>query len=641
MLIGYMVPFGSNPMAELETRIRFRYCVEKLGHELIEIDMNGCDIATGLHAENLNIDFIFSHDTAVCAENPLPDFFSLFAHWSPNGFLVPEDFSRYFVWMSKYDVVVGGYESNKIRADVGNHPDVYSNYYNITSSISCDFALKPVKSNDLKLFYVGINLEKIQRGNTRYIKLLKYLDENDRILIYGPNRTLNVENLWEGFKNYKGEIPFDGYSIIKKINEAGIALALNSPVHSANGTVSNRIYEAAAAGAVIISDENEYVRKYFGDSVFYIDITKDEDEQIEDIKTILNYIKSHPQKAYNMAKTAQGIFLRDLSMDRQIEGLFQFVQDEKTRYINSCCDVVDIICFVSEYVEYRKILDELSHQFYQFYNMIVVTTKSCIETIKNDSTSKDNRLRLIENTFSTYGEALCEIEKFLVGSYFMFVDKNTSLQHNHILKLVRALNKCDKYFAYTGTYLKYLGDKGETIKYVPLSTVPLTKEEICAFLRLSCTDINILYNIEERFSFSCCMFKRSIMELTNKSEMSQIKKAIHFYLACASIIKKNMQGHFVYSISCGYKLDGEKNVQDIFMEDRKFNYLYHKTENTYFKDLYLVYFKYDYDVNPVPWGINYSQLYGQKISRKRLVIRSIKKYVPKPIKEFVKKIIFA
>lgn len=639
MVIGYMAPFGKEPMAELETRIRFKYCVEKLGHKFVEIDMDGFDTKSGIHAENLGIDFIFSHDTAICVENPLPDYFSLFAHWSPNGFLTPEDFSRYFVWMSKYDEVIGAYESEKIKLDVSNHPDVYAQYYNITSSISKDFILPPRRDSKLKLFYVGINLEKIQKGNTRYIKLLKYLDKTDRISIYGPNKTLEASNLWEGFSNYKGEIPFDGHSIIKRINEAGIALALNSPVHSVDGTVSNRIYEAAAAGAVIISDENKYVRHYFGDSVFYIDITKDEDTQIKEIRKILEFIESHPDRAFQMANRAQSIFVKHLSLDKQVEGLFHFVKEEKTRYKDYSGEQVDVICFAKEYKDCCSILEELNKQVYQCFNIIMITSGESIKSFSKEGLPSRS-FTLIENTFDTYGEAFQEARKYLTCSYFMFVDKYTSLQHNHIFKLVRALNGSDKLFAYTGTYIKYLNSVGDTLNYIPLSSSPLTTEELCAFSRMSSTDINILYNIEERFSLSCCMFKRDILEVVDSNELVQIKKAIHFYLACASIIKKKLQGHFVYSISCGYKLDKDKIVQDIFREDRRLNYQYRKTENTYFKDLYLVFFKYDFDVKPVSWGFDYS-LGGPPYSKKRRFVRWLKRFVPRPVKEFIKKIIFA
>lgn len=636
MRIGYMVPFGTEPMAELETRIRFKYCVEKLGHEFIEINMEGYDIATGIHADNLDIDFIFSHDTAVCAENPLPNFFTVFAHWSPNGFLTPGDFLRYFVWMSKYDVVIGGYESDKIAADVVNHPDVYANYYNITSSISRDFVIKPTK-NKRRLFYVGINLEKIQKGSTRYIKLLKYLDDKDKIVIYGPNKTLNTNNLWEGFKNYEGEIPFDGKTIIKRISEAGIALALNSPVHSAYGTVSNRIYEAAAAGAVIISDDNEYVRRHFGDSVFYIDINTDEEEQIESIKSILEYIEVHPDEVQEMAETSQRIFLRNLALDKQVEGLFDFVQIEKKRYIDSCKSVVDVICFVDGYDEYRSIMRELAEQYYKYYHVMVLAPSADYEKI---SSQLPEGVVIVENKYSTYGEALGAIRQQLKGDYFMFVDKKTSMQHNHILKLVRALSKSEKYFAYTGTFIKFYRTDNSVVRYVPLSSVPLTKEELCSFLRLSSTDINILYNIEERFSLSCCMFKKSVFDLVDMGELSQISKAVHFYLACASIIKRGLLGHFVYSISCGYRLDFKQSIQDLFREERRYNYLYNKTNGTYFKELALVYFKYDYDVKPVPWSIDYQNNSGD-ISWKRKIVRTIKKLIPKRIKEFIKKIIYA
>lgn len=638
MKIGYMVPFGSNPMAELETRIRFKYCVEKLGHDFIELNMDGFDIDSGIHAEDLMIDFIFSHDTAVCAEKPLPDIFSVFAHWSPNGFLVSADFMRYFVWMSKYDMVIGGYESPNVFRDVSNHPDAFTDFYNITSSISKDFVLPPRRKKNLKLFYVGINLEKIQRGGTRYIKLLKYLDDLDCISIYGPNETLGATNLWQGFKNYNGEIPFDGHSIIKRINEAGIALALNSPVHSYVGTVSNRIYEAAAAGAVIISDNNEYVKRYFGDSVFYIDIEKSEDEQIKDIKKILKFIGENPEKAYEMAVAAQKIFINQLSLDQQVNDLFPFLSDRKRSFQNLSRSTIDVICFVDKYSEYQSVMKEIKKQYHKNLRIFICSNLDCIKKIKK--AAHHENITTIVRMNEAYGEIFWRLREQLTSDYFIFVDQSTSMHMDHISKLSAALEKSNSLYAYTGIYLKHISQKGTVLGYEPYSIDPLTNDEMCSFLRISSTDENIMFNIEERFSISCCMFKREIMDIVEENEIVQIGRAVHFYLACASIIKKKLDGHFVYAISCGYKLAEEMTIQDIFKKDRNLNYLYHKTEKTYFKDLFLVFFKYDYAVNPIPWGFPVAEAPSHSDSIGRKLIRKIKKIIPKRLKEFIKKIIF-
>ena len=107
--IGYLCPFGNRPMAETETRIRFQYVVEKLGHQFIPLDINNKTFDSKILADNLDLDYIYSHDTGTMSEYPIPDHFSFFMHWSPSGYLVPSGLKDYFRNMYKYDDVIGGY----------------------------------------------------------------------------------------------------------------------------------------------------------------------------------------------------------------------------------------------------------------------------------------------------------------------------------------------------------------------------------------------------------------------------------------------------------------------------------------------------------------------------------------------------
>lgn len=598
MKIGYFAPFGNNPMAELETRIRFRYCTEKLGFDFYELDTEGFDIETGKHAESLDIDFIFSHDTGVDWWKPLPDIYSCFAHWSPNGFIIREGFESYFAWMSKYDVVTGGYESKKIQQAIENHPDVYFDPLKITSSISKDFIKAVEKKDTYKLFYVGINLEKIQKAKTRYLDMIKYLDDIDLIDIYGPNECLGVKNIWEGFKNYKGEIPFDGYSIIDKISESGISLALNSPIHNYNDTVSNRIYEAAAAGAVIISDDNKYVRQYFGDSIFYIDVNLSEKEQITEICNIVSFIKKNPDRAYDMAKNAQEIFLHKLSLDQQVLDWFIFMEKNRSRTLEEK-KLVDVICFLESIDDFVEINRELEKQYYKKLRIIVCLDQKEFE--RRDELVSTLDFIVIEKKCDKYGEIMKKVIPVMKGDFFIFMNRYVALHKNHVNKLVSSLEKRNNDFVYSGTYIKYIKENGDVKKYETCSCLPLSVDEFCAFRNMSAISENQLFDIEERFSLSCCMFKKEILSNVVLHELVQINKAVHFYLACSSIIKNNKTGHFIHAISSGYKIPDQKTVPShVFKNERNYYEKYHRTEQTFFKDLFLVFFKYDFNVRPLP-----------------------------------------
>jgi hypothetical protein len=185
-----------------------------------------------------------------------------------------------------------------------------------------------------KLFYAGINFERAI-GSMRYGKLLKTLDEASLLDIYGPKKVYNRSNLWAGFRNYHGEIPFDGRSILKRIHEAGVCLALNSPMHNDAEVVTSRIYEGAAAGAVIISDDNTFVRTHFGNSVFYVQPNIDEVKASENILEILDWINQHPDEAYEMACRAQKVFLEELTLDTMVENLLTIFQESESKHKNN------------------------------------------------------------------------------------------------------------------------------------------------------------------------------------------------------------------------------------------------------------------------------------------------------------------
>ncbi len=74
---------------------------------------------------------------------------------------------------------------------------------------------------DRKLFYVGMNWEKSSKQPGRHDGLLGLLDQGGDLRIYGPKVFGGVE-IWKDFQSYAGSIPFDGVSVVRLINQAGI-----------------------------------------------------------------------------------------------------------------------------------------------------------------------------------------------------------------------------------------------------------------------------------------------------------------------------------------------------------------------------------------------------------------------------------
>ncbi len=123
-----------------------------------------------------------------------------------------------------------------------------------------------------------------------------------------------------------GPIPFDGSSVIDVLQQYGIVLILHSDIHNAEGIPSSRIFEAAAASTVIISDKNPFVEKHFKDSVFYIDTSLSMEEICCQILEHLENIYTNPKKAQMMAKIAHQIFSNNFEMSNQLLALYSLNQ---------------------------------------------------------------------------------------------------------------------------------------------------------------------------------------------------------------------------------------------------------------------------------------------------------------------------
>ena len=154
-----------------------------------------------------------------------------------------------------------------------------------------------------KVFYCGVNWERgIDRAG-RAQGLLSILQEQDAADFYGPNKLEGISP-WEGFKSYKGEIPFDGVSMTRVMRQYGAVLAVSSPAHMKSETSSSRVFEGISAGVPVISDENPHVKHLFGELVYYFS-GNDEEERAKSILAALKEINNNPSEARNRVVRAQ------------------------------------------------------------------------------------------------------------------------------------------------------------------------------------------------------------------------------------------------------------------------------------------------------------------------------------------------
>jgi len=163
-----------------------------------------------------------------------------------------------------------------------------------------------------RLFYCGSNWDRTRKGE-KYKRLFALLDIKGDIAIYGP------KNAWKHTpRSYRGFLPFDGHSTLEAMQQCGIVLILHSDTHLQGNSPTARIFEAAAASCIVISDQHPFVQQEFGDSVLYIDQESAPEDLFHQIESHLAWIHSHPIEAQEKARKCHQLFEERYTLEKQL-----------------------------------------------------------------------------------------------------------------------------------------------------------------------------------------------------------------------------------------------------------------------------------------------------------------------------------
>lgn len=164
--------------------------------------------------------------------------------------------------------------------------------------------------------------------NSLYTKLaLKKLADEKMLVAYGPKDSLSFlgDDAYKGnlesaanSNGMNGDIP---EALVRIFKEHGISLAIHNLGHNVDMLPTSRLVESIAAGAIVISDQNGFAQKFFGDNVLYIDLIAKEEEIYSQIKRHVEWIRSHPEEAEAKAKAAYDIFVREFTLEDALKKL--------------------------------------------------------------------------------------------------------------------------------------------------------------------------------------------------------------------------------------------------------------------------------------------------------------------------------
>lgn len=331
--------------AESELLLRINIYCNDYNIDFIKIDKTGIVLSGHpLTGTNINIFPVNNKITVIGLHHDskkISNHTSILTLWNPVPFMVPcfKNIIGFDGYLSAYSPII-----DQFIYSVTSDNRMYGH---LTTSLPLSIVSPINKINkNPQLFYVGTNWQNTDRDtnfqkDTRgsVINLLNKLDNMNIVNIFGPTKFGNIIP-WKGFKSYKGEIQFDGISVIKKIQETGICLVLSTQQHIRNEICSMRIFEGIAAGVPIICDKNPFFETWFGDNVFYLEGNTPEEQSLS-IQQHIEYIESNHDIVYEKIKNCRETFYQHFSFDMQFATIINNIRGEDIIKVKSYLDIAE------------------------------------------------------------------------------------------------------------------------------------------------------------------------------------------------------------------------------------------------------------------------------------------------------------
>lgn len=400
------------------------------------------------------------------------------AMWNPPKFLADWDYANESIKYFSYDDYLI-YDSAPIVDHIKNllletDRDL-TNAIHFVPSVPGE-VMTPHLSGDLRLFYSGINWERISNSKGRHHDLFKALDDEHLTRIYGPEKFFDAVP-WAGFQTYAGSLPFDGLSTIKAINECGVSLVLSSNTHREAEAATNRLYESCAAGVVLICDDNPFVIRQFGDSVLYIQYDENNHmKNLDQIKSHLKWIKENPKLALELAHRSQAIYVEKFHLDKILANLIKNHSLRKKEVISLTCDTGTNISVIYRIIDNKIAVNEFIISLNMQYNaskidLIILCDHNVRELITNSISAiigSEIQWKVISlPLFDKDGKVIMTTGQMLVigldnaqYDYVAVIDQNRVLFDDHFSLGLKQFQNQAVSMTYTGTCVHdYLNDR--------------------------------------------------------------------------------------------------------------------------------------------------------------------------------------
>lgn len=498
MTFGVINPWPGDMSAENEVIARLKQTAADLGAKCIALDNFGCVLdnnmnKTNTYLDGTELDFVIT----THYETPkLLDTFYYHAVWNPPE--IPLNLDYYYTAVTNnylmnddYLIYDNGGMTDHLKCILKNRERNITEASMLVASCPKSFMLEPDLSDPI-MFYCGMNWETVVHNTSRHEGLFKLLDSTGKVRFFGPevNKAWGGIRPWAGYKSYKGQIPFDGYSLINEVHRCGVCLVLSSDIHRRVGAVTNRAYEALTAGAVMISDDNEFMKKWFGDCALFINYNKNNPKDtFEQIMEKYNWILSHREEALEMARRAQNVFVTSLSMDIQLYNMLNnharrfdvikkdmFAECEEEKVLVSY--VLNTLNIEDAKTKLKSILSNTKRQIYRNIVVGIACDNRLYPLLRKEYEGQVSNLSFVpieifDNKLSqklTNGECLRIVWDRFEADYIMIASADEIWFYDHVSTLIRACTDKSAVAAYSGRFAKSPDNPIRTVERFNLIT---------------------------------------------------------------------------------------------------------------------------------------------------------------------------
>jgi hypothetical protein len=432
MKIAYLNPWSS--AAENQCYGSLAIAARRNGLELID-----CRDENDL--EPSRAEFVISHTSCVPKICDYPTY--LIVHEPPSRFLANE---VYFKNLMTYD----GYltVSDSVRRFLRDtsfgigRPDATGFFYTTAQRSELSACIPEiVKQGKLQIVYFGTNWDR------RAPQLFHLLDGKGILRIHGPTHSWPT-----GLQSYCGPLPFDGNGPQMTYCSFGMGLVLHSANHLREDVITNRIFEISSVGAVSICPDTPWIRKWFGESVFYFDPWQRWKDIAAQIMHIHEYCKTHPHDAAKMGRNARSIFEKNFSEELMLSNAVDYHNEKQRsrhdrRKTLGPPPLIAVItrCGGRDLQHVKKAIDSVGSQTFGRYALVFVKYKSIdLSQVVSDVSSNVERVVELDvpngNRAATLFAGLAKLRD-LGAEYFAVLDDDDFWLSNHMESLFSAAKK--------------------------------------------------------------------------------------------------------------------------------------------------------------------------------------------------------